>query len=302
MTMAASETESLRAGIGRSPYQAYAGSYTGGLNGAYWVEVRARRTDGSLLIRNLHDVGRIAVQSIETTIEPDLVYPLLRGRDVRRWRATPSASIILAQDPATRSGLDPAWMRGSLPLTYEYLAKFEPQLRTRAAYRKYFTQSSPFYTMYNVGTYTMAPYKVVWPWIADGLRVAVVSVLDGRVVIPDHNVSFVPVDGIDEADYLCAFMNSRPADASVRARTLGGGGGIAGPSILQYLAIPKYSAANSDHRHLSAYGKRCRELSLQGPTTHDRLRECEEEIDGLVRGVWKLPRGALDETKTTSST
>jgi hypothetical protein len=35
------------------------------------VEVLAERTDGTLLIRNLHDIGRISVQPVESTVEPD---------------------------------------------------------------------------------------------------------------------------------------------------------------------------------------------------------------------------------------
>src|ERR1019366_10286737 len=81
LTAAEPEQSAMRVAVGRSHYRAYAGSYTGGLNGAYWVEVLAHRTDGTLLVRNLN-VGRIAVESVTTSIEPDLVFPLLRGRDV----------------------------------------------------------------------------------------------------------------------------------------------------------------------------------------------------------------------------
>ncbi len=94
----------LRKVIGKSDYVAHAGVYTGGLNGCYWVRIIRKVPDG-LLIENLHDVGKIKVERVRCAVEPDLLYPLLRGRDVRRWHAEPSAHILLAQDPETRTGI-----------------------------------------------------------------------------------------------------------------------------------------------------------------------------------------------------
>lgn len=88
--------------IGPSDYKAYQGVNTGGLNGCFWIRVLDKRPGGELLIENLHDVGEIEVKQVQAVIEPDLVYPLLRGSDVHRWYAEPSAHIILAQDPKRR--------------------------------------------------------------------------------------------------------------------------------------------------------------------------------------------------------
>ena len=148
--------------IGPSDYKAYAGCCTW-LNGVYWIRVLDKRPNGELLIENLHDVGRIKVERVQSVIEPDLVYPLLRGRDVQRWNAEPSAHIILAQDPETRKGIPESEMKHRWPKTYAYLKQFEgdPEepargsLRGRSGYRQYFNPSDPFYSMYNVGSYTM---------------------------------------------------------------------------------------------------------------------------------------------------
>ena len=77
--------------IGQSAYTAHEGVNTGGLNGCFWIRVLEKRPNGELLIENLHDVGKIKVEHVQEVIEPDLVYPLLRGRDVQRWHAEPSA-------------------------------------------------------------------------------------------------------------------------------------------------------------------------------------------------------------------
>jgi hypothetical protein len=142
------------------PYLAHLGANSGGANGVYWVEVLGHR-DGGVLIRNLAGRGKHQIEVVETVIEPDLLYPLLRWGDIRRYSAVPSAYLILAQDPATRSGIPESVMQAKYPRTLAYLERFRDLLISRAAYRRY-QQAGPFYAMYNVGPYTVAPIKVIW--------------------------------------------------------------------------------------------------------------------------------------------
>ena len=273
MTAAASATADLRAAVGRSAYRGYAGSYTGGLNGAYWVDVLARRTDGTLLIRNLHAVGKIAVEAVEAVIEPDLVYPLLRGRDVSRWHAAPSASIILAQDPDTQAGLDPAWMRQRLPLTYEYLARFELQLRARrSGVVRDLMDKGAFYSMYAVGPYTMAPWKVVWPEVGTTVEAAVVGTAGGRPVIPDHTLILVPVETETEAQFVCSVLNSPTARDLVAAYVTG----HPSPHVLEHVRVPRFNPANDLHQRIADVGR--------GAET-GRIQD-DGAVDKLVRRLW----------------
>jgi SAM-dependent methyltransferase len=64
---------------GRSAYKAYAGCCTW-LNGVYWVQPVQRLPGGVVVVENMHDVGRIKVERVREAIEPDLLYPLIRGR------------------------------------------------------------------------------------------------------------------------------------------------------------------------------------------------------------------------------
>ena len=107
--------------IGQSTYRAYEGVNTGGLNGCFWIRVLQERPNGELLIENLHDVGRIKVECVQAVIEPNLVYPLLRGRDVQRWHAKPSAHIILANLTDKLAGIPEFEMKRRWPKTYAYL-------------------------------------------------------------------------------------------------------------------------------------------------------------------------------------
>ncbi len=141
-------------------YVAHLGANSGGANGVYWVEVLEESGSG-VLIRNLAARGKHPIEIVEHVIEPDLLYPLLRWGDVGRYSATPAAHLLLTQDPATRSGIDESVMRTKYPRTLAYLERFHELLARRAAYRRY-QQGGPFYAMYNVGPYTVAPIKVVW--------------------------------------------------------------------------------------------------------------------------------------------
>jgi len=189
--------KAVRKVVGQAEYQARAGSCTW-LNGVYWLKVIEPGVEGRVIVENLHDVGKIPIPRARADIEPDLLYPLLRGRDVGRWRAHPSAHILVTQDPGTRTGYDEVWMRTTLTHTYLYLKQFESQLRKRSGYRKYFDpEVDPFYTMYNVAEYTFSPIKVVWGALAHTVSAAVVveqpatETLPVTPVVADHSAIHV---------------------------------------------------------------------------------------------------------------
>ena len=252
------------AAAGPSDYQAHAGAYSGGANGVYWLRIVGR--DGAnLIVENLHDCGKRAVESVRAVIEPDLVYPLLRWGDVERYRARPSAHILLAQDPATRKGIDEGRMRERFPLTYAYLKRFEPVLRQRRSSGL----RPPFYSMFAVGPYTLAPIKVVWRRMDRRMNAAVVEGL----VIPQETCVFIEAASSDEAHYLCALLNSDEIDSLVRSLSVAGGKGFGSPGMLEFVPLRKYEPSNAAHRTLAARSRaetRDSILNSQFPTPENR--------------------------------
>lgn len=65
-----------------------------------------------------------------------------------------------------------------------------------------------YYTMFGVGDYTFAPYKVVWREQASSLTVAVVGNIEGRCVIPDHKLMLIDCNTKQETYYLSGMLNS----------------------------------------------------------------------------------------------
>lgn len=227
---------------GPSHYAARLGTNSGGLNSVYWLKILDKRTDGHLLVENLHDTGRTHTARMQAAVEPDLVYPLLRGRDVDKWGAIPSNYILLPQDKRRkREGIPEDRMRVEFPATWRFLKKFEEDLSRRPD-RKYYPKGSAFYTMRNVAAYTYAPYKVVWPEVGNHVRAAVASThkddfLGRRPLIPDHTIVFVPTEDQDEAAFIAALLNSSPAQLIIRGYiTL-----HPSPHVMERVAIPHFS-------------------------------------------------------------
>ncbi len=96
-----------------------------------------------------------------TALEPDLIYPLLRGRDVARWQSQPSAWILMMQDPVTRRGIEEKEIQLHYPKAWAYLKQFKDALTSRAAFSRYFNKDDPFYSMFDISDFTFSPYKVI---------------------------------------------------------------------------------------------------------------------------------------------
>ncbi len=274
----------LRKVIGKSAYVAHAGVYTGGLNGCYWVRMIREVPDG-VMIENLHDVGKIKVKRVRCAVEPDLLYPLLRGRDVRRWHAEPSAHIILAQDPETRTGIPESEMRRRCPKTYAYLKRFEAQLRERASSSvRRLMDDGAFYSMFAVGAYTVSAWKVVWREQSAGFQACVVAPGDGPVVMPDHKLMLVACDRRGrESHYICAALNSAPATLTVFSYVLSTS---TSTHILQHVGVPRYEPGNPKHVRLAELSARAHKAAARGRAA--QLQEAEAEIDQAAAKLWGL--------------
>lgn len=282
--------DQLIALIGDSAYQAYEGVNSGGLNGAYWVQVVDDSRPGYVVVENLADVGRIKVDKIRRTVEQERVFPLLRSGGLDRWQAQIDTAIILGQNPQTRRGVAEGRMRREFPRTYEYFAHFEgnrqaPQrgtLRGRSLFRRYFKPDDPFYSMYGVGPYTMSPWKVCWTRIDTRLRAVTVGPVDGKPVLPQETVTFVPFDGPREAYYFCALFNSSPANALVCAYSTGKG--FASAHVLETLAIPAFAADDEIHGRLAALARQAHDHG----NNRTQLAAIDDKIDALAAQVWDI--------------
>jgi SAM-dependent methyltransferase len=284
----------MRRVIGPSGYRACAGSFTGGANAVYWVEITGDRPGGLAIVSNITEGAKRKIDSTKAAVEADLLYPLLRGRDVERWKAEPSAHIIMAQDPKTRCGILADKMKREYPKAHAYLTRFEKPLKARAAYRRYFSEEDPFWTMFNVGEYTFSPWKVVWREQASDLTAAVVGPAGRRAVIPDHKLMMVDLPSRLEAHFLCGALNSSPARFVVAAYAVEI---QMDTHILQNVAVPKFSPENRVYMRLAELSEAAHRAAAKGDA--EEVKRIEEEADRCAANLWGLTDEELQEIKAS---
>jgi hypothetical protein len=264
------------------------------LSGCYWIQILSAQKS-SVLVENLADAGKKEVQRVRMSIESNLVFPLLRGRDVLRWSAEPRAFIIAPQDEKKhREGIAESAMKRTLPKTYAYLNAFRAGLTARAD-RKYYPLESPFYTMRNVADYTRHEWKVVFKDLSETLQCAVIgpAKVGGEVkpVFPDLTLRLIPVGTKEEAHFVAAVLNSSPCIVLLHCSSVGVQTQRYHPSDIEKVAIPKFDPKNKEHIALSHLAQKC-ELAAKDHDA-DLLGKSENEIDEIVGDLWGIAKGEM---------
>ena len=160
------------------------------------------------------------------------------------------------QDPKERRGYDEDCLKSEHPLTYGYLLKFEKVLRHRSGFCKYFCDEhgkpfAPFYSLYNIGDYTHAPYKVCWREQANFYCAIAGSRKFARKRESHHprpQINVRPVDKKEEAHYVCGMLNSSIASYrksyGVETQT--------STHVLEYVRVPKFDVRDTPASRLAA--------------------------------------------------
>jgi hypothetical protein len=281
--------------IGKSGYKAHVGCCTW-MNGVFWVRVIKKLADGNLLIENLHDVGKIKVASVQAAIEPDLLFPLIRGKDIQRWKASPSAYIILSQDPSSRSGILEAEMKKRQPKTFAYFKRFEDELRGRSGFKRYFASTDPFYSIYNVGEYTLEPIRVFWRQFIPELRMTSHKslkdkFLGDKVCVTQHVVSFVTFDSEDAASFFAACGNS--SLATLLHWNSSTGKSFGQPHIMDIISIPRYEPKQTLHKEIADTGRKCH--AAAEASNQARVEALEDHLDELAAKMWGVSKIELKD-------
>ncbi|WP_347244976.1 DNA methyltransferase [Thermogutta sp.] len=289
--------KAIRKVLGRSDYEAHAGCCTW-LNAVYWVNIVKNHSlkcpVGLVMVSNITEGAKVKVDKVTKPIEPDLLYPLLRGRDVRRWKAEPSAWIIVPQDPKNPTRAYPEKrLQADYPKTYGYLKRFEKELRNRSGYKQILSKREPeFYGVMDIGTYTFAPWKVVWTRLAQ-IEAAVVGLHESKPVVPQETVTLVECSNAEEAHYICALVNSLPFQFVAVSYSQEGGKSMGSMHILEHVRIPRYNPKDPVRRRLSELSQEAHEAAKAGD--EKRLRKIEAEIDVQAAKLWGLSDEELRE-------
>lgn len=225
-------------------------------------------------------------------IEAEVLYPLVRGRDVGRYSVTTRDWYQVVPNDHYENAETEEDFADRCPLTYSYFKNFEDLLSKRSTYKRY-QSHLPFYVIYCIGEYSFAPYKVVWLEQQNPafFRASVISEfahsqLANRLLIPDHKLYFAALRSPEEAHYLCAFLNSTPV------RTWLGGfllGKQIGTTIFEYMNVPKFDAGNEHCRSLVDASVRAHDERVDHRKADCLAPDAEKVIARDVRALCSEP-------------
>jgi hypothetical protein len=267
----------LKMSTGRPAYRAWRGTDTRGGNAIFWLHL-IERTKNGFLVRNAVERAKKKAEERTITLEPDLVYPLVRGRDVTKWDAKSQLFILYPHDgnkPVSEERIK------KLPKTWSYLSSFRKELESRKMFDLGFRKLE-FYALFQTHEELLWPIKVVWREVSNSFEAAITETTAGKTAIPDHTVVFVPFKDRVEAEYFCAVVNSTPFRFLVKRYVPL----HPSPHILNALIVPGFSKDNALHSLLSRLGARAHAVAVDGK--EELLGEIEREIDKAAANLWGI--------------
>src|SRR5438067_13185713 len=176
--------------------------------------------------------------------------PVVRGRDLGPWRATPRAHLLWTHGPDGRPlARLPAELARALDLHLERLGR-------RSDYR-----SGPAWQLFRIAL-ADAPYRVIWPDLARRLA----AVVPASGLVPLNTVYGIATRTADDAHALAALFNSRWLTALARLVADPARGGFRRFNARVVRALPVPPAEAPAWRALAAAGSR-------GATDDDAVAE-----------------------------
>ena len=135
-------------------------------------------------------------------LEAKHVFPLLKSSDLAKGRVRTNRRVIVTQFAI---GQDTRAMSVEVPKTWAYLQEHASLLdgRKSSVYR-----GKPRFSIFGVGPYTLAPWKVAVSGLYKRVRFNVVGPVEGRPVVFDDTCCFVPCASEGEAHLIAELCNS----------------------------------------------------------------------------------------------
>ncbi|HOV31908.1 MAG TPA: N-6 DNA methylase [Candidatus Hydrogenedens sp.] len=257
--------------------------------GIFWIKIIHVLSDKNIIITNLPEKGKRKIFKIEERVEPDFIYPSLRGSDIKRWEARTKYFIFCPYDNKGKI-IPETILKSNFPRTYNYFIKFKNDLlNIDAKSTKKIREQKVFYAMFGVADYTFSRFKVVWKRMSNDITAAVVSEIKTpygyKKVIPLDTTSFFATDNELESHYLCAIINSKPVRDFIKSFS-SAGRGFGTPSVMEHIGIPQFDPNNPLHQELAEISKKCHQLKIEGKDSE--ILKLEKENDKLVKKLFEI--------------
>ncbi len=132
----------------------------------------------------------------EVDIEEENLYPLLKSSDIAKGVITPSRYALVTQKSV---GEDTEALRKTSPKTWDYLEQHSALFSAR---KSSIYQKHSLYSLFGIGAYTFAPFKVAISGLYKQMRFTLVPPYCGKPVLMDDTCYFIGCDNLLEAETL----------------------------------------------------------------------------------------------------
>ncbi len=135
-------------------------------------------------------------------VESEHMFPLLKSSDLNSGdNPTARYRVLMTQK---QLGEDTSLLREKAPKLWDYLCAHEEVFRARKS--SIYVGRPPF-SMFGVGSYSFADYKVAVSGLYKTIRFRVIGPQEGRPVMLDDTCYFVPCNSAEQAALLTAILN-----------------------------------------------------------------------------------------------
>jgi len=135
-------------------------------------------------------------------IEDTYIYPLLKSSDLANGVLNPSRYVLLTQ---RQPNDDTGHIRQEAPSTWRYLNAHAEILDAR---RSIIYQKRPRFSVFGIGDYTFAPWKVAISGFYKSLKFRVIGSCAKKPIVVDDTCYFIPCQTKHEAQFVCDLLNS----------------------------------------------------------------------------------------------
>lgn len=139
-------------------------------------------------------------------LEHDYIYPMLKSSDIGNGDVRLGRKYMLVTQRFV--GEDTKGIKRTAPATWRYLENHDDALSKRASSIYY---NRPRFSIFGVGGYSFSPWKVAISGFYKRLSFKVVGLLEGKPVVLDDTIYFLPCWFETEANFIAHLLNSQPA-------------------------------------------------------------------------------------------
>ena len=257
-----------------------------------WVERTAARVLGDCQYEIRQGVKDDADNVFQFTsraeipgIEQKRIYPSIRSTHITRFGIDGYDHRLIPVNHPSGTGVN---LKEQYPDTYQYLKRNESSLDER---QSNVFDSGPFYTVFGVGDYTWAPYKVAWCRLGHNPEFAVLSGVDDdddvvseKCIVPNDHFLYIPCQDGNTAHFLCSVLNSTPYKDALRSISSGGKASLS-KGVVSQLSLPDWRNRPDFH-----------ELASLSRQAHSRVQqESETDVTDIIGEIDRIINRRIEQ-------